>query len=330
MKKIIRCCSILLLGIAVLSLAFAAYTIFDNQRIVIVSQTVEIDGLDPAFDGFTILQVSDLHGARFGAKQERLASLVNSLDYDLLALTGDFQSRKRDTQPLYELLDAVQTDAPVVYIGGNAGPFDVDIFTGSVSPEGKKLQDAGCTLLARPFSIQRGDARLWFSETYLGKTPASLIAYARARLASANPNDFMQGYFTRQIEFQEELEKTFSGITPQDTLIGITHYPLPQATLDGDGNKTLPFDLVIAGHYHGGQIRLPFIGALYIPDSSSKLHGLFPNQRIVSGLYPGKSIQQYVSRGLGSSDVIPFLKFRLFNTPEINLITLRPKQTENE
>ncbi len=329
MKKFIQCCSFLLLGVAALCLALAAYTIYDNQRIVTIRQTVEIEGLDPAFDGFTILQISDLHGARFGARQERLASLVNSLDYDLLALTGDFQSRKRDTQPLYELLHAVQTDAPVVYIGGNAGPNDVDIFTGSVSPEGEKLQAEGCVLLARPFFIQRGDARLWISETYLGRTPASLMAHAKARLAAAEPDDFMQGYYTRQIAFQEELEQTFSGITARDTLIGITHYPLPQAALDGAGGKTLPFDLVIAGHYHGGQIRLPFIGALYIPDSSSKRFGLFPDQRMVSGLYPGAHIQQYVSRGLGSSDVVPFLKFRLFNTPEINLITLRNKPAEN-
>jgi len=328
MKKFFQCCSILLLGMAVLFLALTAYTIYDNQRIEVVRQTVEIDGLDPAFDGFTILQISDLHGTRFGAGQERLAALVNSLDYDLLALTGDFQSRQRDTQPLYELLHAVQTDAPVVYIGGNAGPHDVDIFSGSVSPEGEKLQAEGCTLLARPFYIQRGDARLWISETYLGKTPDNLIARAKARQSAANPKDFMQGYYTRQIEFQEELEQIFSGITPLDTLIGITHYPLPQAVLDGAG-KTLPFDLVIAGHYHGGQIRLPLLGALYIPDSSSKRFGLFPDQRYVSGLYQGARIQQYVSRGVGSSDVVPFLKFRLFNTPEINLITLRLKPSEN-
>lgn len=329
MKKFLQCCSILLLGMAVLCLALVAYTIYDNQRIAVVRQTVEIDGLDPAFDGFTILQISDLHGARFGAGQERLAALVNSLDYDLLALTGDFQSRQRDTQPLYELLHAVQTGTPVVYIGGNAGPNDVDIFSGSVSPEGERLREAGCTLLARPFYIQRGEARLWISETYLGKTPASLIAHAKAHLAAANPNDFTQGYYARQIEFQEELEQIFAGITPRDTLIGLTHYPLPQVVLDGAGRKTLPFDLVIAGHYHGGQIRLPFIGALYIPDRSSQWHGLFPDQRYVSGLYPGASIQQYVSRGVGSSDVVPFLKFRLFNTPEINLITLRLKPTKN-
>ncbi len=87
-----------------------------------------------------------------------------------------------------------------------------------------------------------------------------------------------------------------------------------------------PYDLVIAGHYHGGQIRLPGYGAFYIPDDSLPRQGLFPPQELASGLYVGNGIQQYVSRGLGASSRITFLKFRLFDTPEVNLIILEGNQ----
>jgi predicted MPP superfamily phosphohydrolase len=73
---------------------------------------------------------------------------------------------------------------------------------------------------------------------------------------------------------------------------------------------------------------LPLIGALYIPNGSSTLYTLFPKQEQVSGLfksnalYKGKRMQQYISRGLGASSSISFLNFRLFNSPEINLLIL--------
>ena len=71
-------------------------------------------------------------------------------------------------------------------------------------------------------------------------------------------------------------------------------------------------DLVFAGHAHGGQIRIPFIGALVAPDQ-----GLFP--KYTSGSYSKDSTTMFVSRGLGDS-VIPI---RIFNRPEIIAVTVR-------
>ena len=71
-------------------------------------------------------------------------------------------------------------------------------------------------------------------------------------------------------------------------------------------------DLVFSGHAHGGQIRLPLIGALFAPDQ-----GLFP--RYTSGLYTEQSTSLIVSRGLGNS----LFPLRLFNRPELVLVTLQ-------
>ena len=82
--------------------------------------------------------------------------------------------------------------------------------------------------------------------------------------------------------------------------------------------------MVLAGHYHAGQWRIPFYGALFVPDAFSGLY-LFPNQDEVKGLITWGDTNQYVSAGLGASSSCKFLQFRLFNTPEINLLTLKSK-----
>ena len=70
-------------------------------------------------------------------------------------------------------------------------------------------------------------------------------------------------------------------------------------------------DLVITGHAHGGQFRLPFIGGLIAPDQ-----GFLP--KYTSGEYKSGDVTMYVSRGLGNS-IIPV---RVFNYPEINVLDI--------
>lgn len=307
---------------AILIANLAVYTRIENARVTVIRQEVTIPNLPAQFDGFTILQVSDLHGVRFGEHEERLIALVNSLSYDMIAFTGDMQDRSDDLQPFLDLYHGMEHKNPAVFISGNSSPEDVDLKSGYIYEEGLRLQKEGLTLLDRPYSIERGGARLWFSESYEGRTPADLKQQAKQKLA-VEKHANMAGYYADQIAFLSELQVIFNGITDKDTLIGITHDPLTKAQLDDPNRRSLPFDLVIAGHYHGGQIRLPGIGALYVPAPGEPRGGLFPDQRIVSRLYQGAGIQQYVSRGLGASGPVPFLAFRLFNPPEINLITLR-------
>ena len=106
------------------------------------------------------------------------------------------------------------------------------------------------------------------------------------------------------------------------TTIGITHYPWDDSFYNnGAKDKIGKYDLVIAGHYHGGQIRIPLLGALYIPNINKA--EFFPKESNVSGYNVYGDYKQYISRGLGASKLgFTNFKFRLFNTPEINLITL--------
>jgi uncharacterized protein len=317
----------------VLLIFLVDYTIFDNNHINIVRQTVPIKGLAPEFDGFTILQISDLHGKRFGNSEQSLTGIINSLDYDAIAITGDSKdTSSKDFQPLLELIHGLKKKTPIYYISGNTGPFDIyysttgaryslDMTDGVVQPDGIILRNAGCTLLNQPQVIERGGARLWFA-TDFSKAQSIVIVKQTQQELLGTKNQALRNTLAAKIEYQENLQKFYDAIQPNDTLIGIFHIPITYKMLENPQGLP-PYDLILAGHYHGGQIRLPYYGALYIPDDTLQWHGFFPPQELVSGLFSGNGIQQYISRGLGASRRIPFLAFRLFDTPEINLITLR-------
>lgn len=324
---------VLVIFCEVLFIFMVVYTIYDNNHINMLRQTVQIKGLPPEFDGFSILQISDLHGKRFGNSEQGLTGIINSLDYDAIAITGDSQdTSSKDYQPLLELIHGIKKKTPMFYISGNTGPFDIiyntpedryglDMSDGVVQPDGLTLQGAGCTLLNRPQVIERGGARLWFATDFSAVSSIVAVKQAQKELLSTKNQD-RRDVLNEQIEYQEYLQEIYASFRPGDTLIGIFHIPLTFKTLE-DPKGLPPYDLVLAGHYHGGQIRLPYLGAIYIPDKTLPRYGLFPPQDLVSGLFIGNGIQQYISRGLGASRRIPFLAFRLFDTPEITLITLR-------
>lgn len=201
-------------GLAAVLLLIAAvtvYTIWDNHRFVIVEQTILIDNLPNEFDGYRILQISDLHGKSFGEHQA-----------DRFASEEDFEN---------------------------------------VLSYGTKLQ-------------------AWYEQF--------------------NGSDAVK--------------------------IRVNHFPMQanMAQEDWEALGYIDYDLSIAGHYHAGQIRLPLIGAIYIPSpTSGVMNGYFPKQSEVKGLNRILDMQQYISAGLGSSASISCLDFRLFNTPEINIIELK-------
>ena len=75
--------------------------------------------------------------------------------------------------------------------------------------------------------------------------------------------------------------------------------------------------------------RLPFIGAFYVPDSTMPRGGWFPDQSDVSGLSTVGEAQVYITRGLSTNGSVPFMPFRLFNSPEISVLTLTSTLPEN-
>lgn len=99
------------------------------------------------------------------------------------------------------------------------------------------------------------------------------------------------------------------------TVVGLGHEPLPQ---------DLGYDLILVGHYHGGQVRIPGYGAIFIPNIDGQRW--FPTQSDVMGLQEFDGYTQSITAGLGASSSLKWFQKRWFNPPEINSITLSNKK----
>lgn len=320
------------LGLSALVALCAVGNLMANENPRVVRQEVEIPNLPSNFEGFTILQLTDLHGFRFGENQARLAAQINALDYDMLALTGDMNRENEEAEtsyaPVYELLRAIELKTPLVFwIDGNHGPYACHKalwVTVGLSEIGEDLSEMGCIVLQYPYEIKRGNQHIWIVPRMRGLSYDSFFA-------SCDPNQTYEGGVKGREALAIELKRLswFNKLYQNgEVKIGLIHEPEERFASEGmwDSLRNLDYSLLIAGHNHGGQIRIPFYGAFYIPTLDTERGGYFPRQEDVMGLSQIGGTPQYISAGLGASSSVSFLNFRLFNPPEINLIVLRSKR----
>jgi predicted MPP superfamily phosphohydrolase len=186
-------------------------------RIEIRRQRVVLRRLPAAFDGFTILQISDLHADISPAAMHRLAELLPRLDYDLCVLTGDYRGRTH-------------------------GPFEPTL--ASVAKLRRHIAAPAYGVLGNHDSLHMAPAFEAMGIRMLVNEAAPLIrGGARLHLAGIDDAHY---YRTHNIE------KTMAAIPPGDFAILLSHTPeiYRQAAHAG-------FDLLLSGHTHGGQICLP-------------------------------------------------------------------------
>lgn len=260
----------LLVGLAVLAIGWYLY--LERYTIQVKRYVIHLKNLPRGFEGFTILQLSDLHSKQFGQNQENLIRVINQQKYDMVALTGDFINKfKPDFKPAIDLINQL-SNVPIYFVPGNH-----EWRTGFKAKE--PLIASGVCILDNKAEKQiRNEQHIWIvgvDDPHLGK----------ARLTAA-------------------LEKADDS-APK---ILLAHSPniYPEAI-----EKKI--DLVLSGHTHGGQVRLPFIGAAIAPGQ-----GLFPQWDY--GLYKKGLTTMIISGGLGESD----LPIRFNIKPEIVLVTLLP------
>jgi len=319
---------LLFISVFTILLGFLIFVLWDNDRIKVVQQDIIIDHLPDELDGFQILQITDLHEREFGTNQTRLLQIINSLDYDIIVFTGDMLDHRESTnfQPFYAVLEGIEHKENMLVVSGNADPPSYQFkpkFGKSEYVKGIEKREA--TFLESITTIEKNGKRVHFVNFELS------IIQDTNQIGMVNgsfqePNASNEQYNRYQKKLWEEMIHG-DAIRSEDMVIALNHFPIPDMRIDyieSDPTTTWPnIDLIIAGHYHGGQIRLPFFGALFIPEPWYEPHSFFPPTNRVKGLWEYKGTKQFVSAGLGTSDAIPFLKFRLFNPPEVNVLTLR-------
>lgn len=317
--------SLILFGIIVM---FMLYIYLDNNRIKVVEQDIIIDKLANDMADLTIVQLTDLHEKEFGKHQRRLVKKINALDYDVLVFTGDLLNEMdpSNDQSVYAILDGLDNKENILFVPGNSDPPSYKL-TPSFGKSNfvRGMEERGVHFLESFVTVEKDGLVVHFVnfEMAIIEDPEK-IGNINGVFKSLHAQE--EAYQIYQRKLWEELQAA-NILDTTDVLIALNHYPVVDIRMDyieyDPVTSLKAFDLIIAGHYHGGQIRLPFVGALFVPEPWYEPNSFFPPQDRVKGLWEYNGIKQYVSAGLGSSAEISFFKFRLFNPPEINVLTLK-------
>ncbi|MGM0836104.1 MAG: metallophosphoesterase [Bacillota bacterium] len=314
--------------LSVIALVIIVYVIFDNNRVKVVKQEIEIDILSKDLENFTILQVTDLHEKEFGRNQKRLLKKINAIDYDVIVFTGDMldDTKSQNYSPFFTLIEGITNKNYAFFVSGNADPPPFVVRKKEIVKHDfiKEMEERGVQLLDTNHAVKFGQSIVHFVDF-----ESSIISEERIEAYKASTADENYPSFVK-LKVKNFKENLVLDKEEAELLIALNHYPVADLRIDSIERdpyyRMRNFDLILAGHYHGGQYRIPFLGAFFVPEAYFLRNGLFPPQDRVKGLWEYKGFKQYVSAGLGSSDTIPFMKFRFFNTPEINVITFKLKQ----
>jgi len=268
-------------GLSVAGLALYAGEVARHE-LEITQRTIVIPGLPESFKGFRLVQVSDIHYKEFTEKSfvELVVHEVNGLKPDLVALTGDFVSygpwaKHRSIGWAYEcgeLLSRIQCPQRYAVLGNHDCIVNEAAATDAISCHGIPV------LSNEAVPIERDGKRIWL----------------------AGITDALEG------KVRPDFEKAIPATASRDDerVILMAHEPdiLPTVAKHD-------VDLMLSGHTHGGQVRIPLLPAMYLPPLGEKY---------VEGHFQLGRTQLYVNRGIGAVT----LPFRFNCPPEITVFTL--------
>lgn len=235
-----------------------------------------------------ILQISDLHSSHYGNEGSELIDAAKNISPDIVVMTGDILDNRAPNGACFRFLKKIAALYPCFYVSGNH-----EVYTHLVDAIKEKLVSYGIRVLE-------------------GETETVRIGEQNIVIGGVDDPIESPDKFGRL--WEDQLTDCGRSLDGDAFSILLSHRP----ELIGYYEET-PFDLVLTGHAHGGQVIVPhLINGLYAPHQ-----GFFP--KYAGGEYNmangGKMI---VSRGL-SKYVLP----RVFNRPELVLVTLLPSG-ENE
>ena len=218
-----------IIGVCVVIICLSFYLHWNNTALEVTHYTVSSGRVPESFDGYKIVQISDLHNTEFGKDNSRLLYEIRQLHPDMIVLTGDLiDSRRTNIDIAVEFAGQAAQIAPVYYAPGNheARLSDPHILYAM-------LTDAGVNVLLDQ------SVTVWQDSDKLQ----------------------LVGAVDRAPKKESELADVLPSLLPEeDFTILLSHRPEYFDTYVLCGA-----DLIFTGHVHGGQFRLPFIGGLFTP-----------------------------------------------------------------
>jgi uncharacterized protein len=253
-----------------------------RHEISVVARDLALQNLPASFEGFRVVQISDIHFEEYTEPffLRRVVREINSLSPDLVLLTGDYISmgplRKRFTRHALRRCAEILQDIACPRRFGAMGNHDVFLGEAEIGPA---LADARIPLLINEHvRIERNGHHLWLCATH---DPVTHVP---------------------------DLDATIPA-NPDAPVLLMCHGPDYVDTLLAHPRGRF-VDAMFSGHTHGGQVRLPFLPPMHLPEGGRKY---------VEGTFRLGKLQLYVNRGIGAVGV----PFRLNCPPEITLFTLR-------
>lgn len=269
---------IVLAAIVAILILLIIWIAYGNTDLEIYKYNVKSEDIPSEFDNFRIVQISDLHNAEFGENNEKLLLMLKQADADIIAITGDMiDSRNTDVDVAISFAQKAVNIAPVYYVNGN----HESRVLGEYEKLKQGLTDAGVTILENSSA-----------DITIGDEAITLIGINDPTFCMEFVDDTMEQNIAHQLV----------NVIPDNDNYKVLLAHRPEYFDVYAGNV----DLVLSGHAHGGQFRIPFIGGLVAPGQ-----GFFPEY--YEGSHIKENTEMIVSRGIGNS-IIPF---RINNKPEI-------------
>jgi predicted MPP superfamily phosphohydrolase len=240
-------------------------TLIEPNHPRLIRQEIALRRWPSRLDGFAIALLSDFHyDPYFSVHPIRSAvEVVNRLQPDLIALTGDFVSvplvgnslqGAADAEPCAQLLGKLRAPHGVWSVLGNH-----DVFSNAARVT-DALQAVGIPMLSnKSVAIEKDGAHFWLGGV----------------------DDVLGG--------RADVPRTLRGIPSEEAVVLMAHEPDYADYVAG-----YPVDLQLSGHTHGGQVRLPFMRPLYLPALAKKY---------VQGLFKIRDLTLYTNAGIGTVEV---------------------------
>lgn len=274
---------LILFGIILLLLVVRLY--IDQYLLKVTDYPIHSKKIPFSFEGYRILQLSDLHGRDF---QKALLPLIQKQHPNVIVMTGDMVSaNQKEFGAFYRLCEALVKEYPVYYIQGN--------HEGRMPKQYRKEIEK---------TIRGYGVKVLDNET--------------VTLAQENENILLHGMWAKQELYKKQngeannphllktMQSTLGTAKKEAYHLLLMHSPYFLDTYEAWGA-----DLILCGHIHGGMIRLPIVGGVFSPYKE-----LFPH--FDYGKFQKNDATMIVSGGLSRGET----GFRLFNRPEVVVITL--------
>lgn len=266
----------------VLAILVALALIALDERLILRTYTVVSPKLTAEV---RLAVVTDFHSSD---NADDVVAMVASCAPDAVLLVGDLfddDTQNRPTERTLSLMRQLSAQYPCYYVSGNH-----EAWTGEMDALYQQTEEAGVTVL---------------------RMSSGVLTVRGQRIALCGIPDPYEMVFSGAPDTEEQIRQAMENVDSADFTVLLAHRPELLAKY-----AQFPFDLVVSGHAHGGQVRIPgVLNGLYAPNQ-----GWFP--KLAGGAYTQDGTTLIVSRGLAVRTRLP----RIFNRPEVVLVRCVPAE----